>query len=297
MSAESAFTAPRKAGVVGHPIGHSLSPVLHRHWLARYGIAGAYDPVDIAPEGFAAGMRALFGDPAWRGCNVTVPHKEAAFRFCARRDAAAERLGAVNTIVRDADGMLEGRNTDLYGFRRNLETAEGWSAALPARGPAVVIGAGGAARAVVAALQDLGFPAVRVLNRSVDKAAALAQSLATPAVPVHAAAMADAPDALADAALLVNTTSLGMTGQPALDLDLDRLPRSAFVTDIVYNPLETDLLERARARGNSTVDGLGMLLHQAVPGFQAWFAPPERPVVDADLRAAVLRAAGLVDAL
>jgi shikimate dehydrogenase len=183
------------------------------------------------------------------------------------------------------DGTVEGRNTDLYGFRRNLETAEGWEAI--GRGPAVVVGAGGAARAVVAALQDLGFAEIRLLNRSRDKADALAQELGGA---IRANALANGPAALDGADLLVNTTSLGMVGEPPLELPLDRLPGTAFVTDIVYNPLETDLLGRARARGNPTVDGLGMLLHQAVPGFQAWFEPPEAPAVDGALRAAVLDA-------
>ncbi|MBP5858164.1 shikimate dehydrogenase [Marivibrio halodurans] len=282
-------TLPR-AGVVGYPIGHSLSPVLHRHWLARYGIAGRYDPVEIPPDSFESEMARLFAEPDWRGCNVTVPHKEAAFRWVDRRDAAAERLGAVNTLVRLPDGGVEGRNTDLHGFRRNLETAAAWSADLPGRGAAVVIGAGGAARAVVAALQDLGFPLVHVLNRSPGKAEALADLLSMPSAPVAAGALDRAPSVLADAALLVNTTSLGMRGQPALALDLGPLPTGAFVTDIVYNPLETPLLAAARARGNPTVDGLGMLLHQAAPGFRAWFEPPESPVVDTSLRDVVLRA-------
>lgn len=279
----------RRAGVLGWPIEHSLSPVIHGLWLTRFGIDGVYSRVAVEPERFEAETTRLLREDGWRGMNVTVPHKEAAFRFVDRLDAAAERIGAVNTIVLGDDGAIEGRNTDLYGFRRNLETAEGWDAV--GRRAAVVVGAGGAARAVVCALLDLGFKEVRILNRTVEKAHALREDLGVEAgLRLAPLSMDWADQAMEGADLLVNTTSLGMTGQPPLDLSLDSLPREAFVTDIVYAPLETDLLARARARGHASVDGLGMLLHQAVPGFEAWFAPPETPQVDSDLRAAVLAA-------
>lgn len=273
------------AGVVGMPVAQSLSPVLHGTWLKRFGLPGRYERREIAPETFEADMTALLRDEGWAGMNVTVPHKEAAFRFCDRVDDSARRLGAVNTVVRLPDGTNEGRNTDLYGFRRNLETAPGWTGT--GRGAAVVLGAGGAARAVVAALQDLGFAEIRIVNRTVARAERLSEDLAGSGRARLAAVTAPA---LEDCDLLVNTTSLGMTGQPPLEIDLAALPGSAFVTDIVYKPLETGLLAAARARGNATVDGLGMLLHQAVPGFEAWFHPPERPAVDDDLRRIVLGA-------
>lgn len=273
------------AGVVGMPVAQSLSPVLHGTWLKRFGLPGRYERREIAPERFESDMTSLLQDEGWVGMNVTVPHKEAAFRFCDRLDQAARRLGAVNTVVRLPDGTIEGRNTDLYGFRRNLETAAGWGRI--GRGPAIVLGAGGAARAVVAALQDLGFQEIRIVNRTVARAERLVEELSEAA---SARLMAvTAPD-LSDCDLLVNTTSLGMAGQPPLEIDLTVLPTSAFVTDIVYKPLETGLLAAARARGNPTVDGLGMLLHQAVPGFEAWFNPPETPQVDDDLRRVVLGA-------
>lgn len=281
----------RRAGVVGQPIAQSLSPLIHGTWLKRFGIAGRYEAREIAKGAFAEGARALLQDEGWVGMNVTVPHKEAAHAFCDRLDPAAKRLRAVNTILRLPSGEIEGRNTDLHGFRANLEAAPDW--AKIGRGPAVVLGAGGAARAVVAALQDLGFAEIRLLNRSMDRAETLAQDLSLPIAPVLPSAMADLATALQGADLVVNTTSLGMIGQPELDIDLDPLPREALVTDIVYKPLETGILAQARQRGNPTVDGLGMLLHQAVPGFMAWFSPPSAPTVDADLRRVVLAAMGM----
>jgi shikimate dehydrogenase len=279
----------RRAGVLGWPIEHSLSPVIHGLWLQRFELDGCYTRVAVEPERFERETIRLLREEGWRGMNVTVPHKEAAFRLVDRLDAAADRIGAVNTIVAAADGAIEGRNTDLYGFRRNLETAAGWDAV--GRRAAVVIGAGGAARAVVCALLDLGFKEIRLLNRTVEKARALRESLPLDeGMRLAPLSMDWTAQAMEGADLLVNTTSLGMAGQPPLDLSLETLPREAFVTDIVYAPLETDLLAQARARGHASVDGLGMLLHQAVPGFEAWFEPPEPPQVDAELRAAVLAA-------
>ena len=267
------------AGVMGWPVTHSLSPRLHGFWLERYCIDGAYLPLPVAPEHFERALRG-FADAGFRGVNLTLPHKQAGLAVCHQVEPLAERIGAVNTVVFD-DGRLEGRNTDAFGFLENLrQGAPAWDAAA---GPALVLGAGGAARAVVAALLDAGAPEVRLSNRTAARAEALARALGARVVPVPWERRADALDGLA---LLVNTTSLGMAGQPELDLDLDPLPAAALVTDIVYTPLETPLLARARARGNPAVDGLGMLLHQARPGFEAWFGVA--PEVTAELRALVL---------
>ena len=275
-----------RAGVVGYPVAHSLSPMVHGHWLDLFGLPGSYVAHPIAPEDFTSEMTSLLGDQGWVGMNVTIPHKEAAHAFVDRRDSAATRLGAVNTILAHPTGEIEGRNTDLYGFRANLEASPAWGGI--GRQRAVILGAGGAARAVVAALQDWGFDSMVIANRSRARAEALAEDLEVSNVTIVDPGMA--ATALDGADLLVNTTSLGMTGQPPLDLAIDALPMTALVTDIVYKPLETDLLRRARLRGNPVVDGLGMLLHQAVPGFQAWFQPKDVPPVDNTLREKVLRA-------
>jgi shikimate dehydrogenase len=281
MSADGYLSGrTRLAGIMGWPVAHSLSPRLHGHWLRRHGIDGAYVPLPVLPERLEQALRAL---PAlgFAGVNLTIPHKEAAVSLVDRLGPAAARIGAVNTVVVEPDGTLSGDNTDGFGFIASLSASRvGWQATA---GPAVVLGAGGAARAVAAALLDAGAPEVRLLNRTPDRARALACELGGP---IHAVAWAERAEALADAALLVNTTSLGMRGQPPLVLALDALPRTALVTDVVYTPLITALLAEARARGNPVVDGLGMLLHQARPGFRAWFGV--EPVVDDDLRAAVL---------
>ena len=269
-----------KAGVMGWPVGHSRSPALHGWWLAQYRIDGAYVPMAVQPRDLAAALRAL---PilGFAGCNLTIPHKEAALALVDRVDPVARRIGAVNTIVVDGDGALEGRNTDAYGFIASLRAAQpAWSAR---RGPAVLIGAGGSARALIVALLEEGAPEIRVVNRTLERAEALAAEFGTLIRPV---AWTERAEALGDAALLVNTTSQGMTGEPPLDLPLDRLPLAAIVNDIVYTPLETPLLAAARRRGNPVVDGLGMLLHQARPGFAAWFGV--EPEVTAELCAAVL---------
>jgi shikimate dehydrogenase len=264
----------RLAGVLGWPVCHSRSPRLHGAWLETLGLDGAYVPLPVHPDRFAGAVRALL-DLGFRGANVTIPHKQAAFAVCDVVDASARRAGAVNTLV-FRDGRIEGSNTDGFGFLESVrEQAPGWRAEA---GPAVLLGAGGAARAIAAALLDAGCPRVTLVNRSRARAEALARDLGGPI------AVADAPP-LEDAALLVNTTSLGMQGQPPLLLDLAPLPPAAIVADIVYVPLETPLLAAARARGLRAVDGLGMLLHQARPGFEAWFGVPPR--VDAALRAVV----------
>lgn len=264
----------RLAGVLGWPVSHSRSPRLHGHWLATLGIDGAYLPLPVHPDRFATAVRAL-ADLGFRGANVTIPHKQAAFTVCDSVDATARRAGAVNTLV-FRDGRIEGSNTDGYGFLESARAgAPGWQ---PADGPAVLLGAGGAARAVAAALLDTGCPRVTLVNRSRARAETLARDLGGPI------AVADAPP-LHDAALLVNTTALGMQGHPPLVLDLAPLPATAVVVDIVYVPLETPLLATARARGLRAVDGLGMLLHQARPGFEAWFGAAA--AVDEALRAVV----------
>jgi shikimate dehydrogenase len=277
------------AGIMGWPVGHSLSPRLHGFWLRRHWIDGAYVPLAVEPDRLEQALRAL---PAlgFRGVNLTIPHKEPALAMVDRATPVATRIGAVNTVVVTADGLL-GDNTDGYGFMASLAAgATGWRAK---DGPAVLLGAGGAARAIAVALIDAGAPELRVVNRTQERAEKLAGQLGDIARE-HGAALTVLPwqdrNALAGASLLVNTTSLGMTGQPPLELDLQRLPRAALVTEIVYNPLETVLLAAARARGHAVVDGLGMLLHQARPGFRVWFGVD--PEVSEELRTTVLAGLG-----
>lgn len=266
----------RLAGVLGWPVGHSRSPRLHNYWIARHGVNGAYLPLPVAPENLPAAVRAL-GHLGFAGANVTVPHKLAALAACDEIDATARRIGAVNTLVFRVDGSLFGTNTDAEGFLANLRA--GAPGLDPTAAPAVVVGAGGAARAVVVALLEAGAVEVRLTNRSRERAEALAGDFGDACAVVPWAARAEA---LAGAGLLVNATSLGMTGQPPLDLPLDALPPGAVVNDIVYDPLKTPLLTAAAARGNVAVDGLGMLLHQARVGFRAWFGVD--PAVDTALR-------------
>ena len=267
------------AGVMGWPIMHSRSPKLHGYWLDHYGLAGAYVPLAIKAEGLEAALRAL---PAlgFAGCNLTIPHKEAALRIVDEASPLARRIGAVNCIVVRADGSLEGRNYDAFGFTESLRER-----APDLRfdaGPAVVIGAGGASRAILAGLMDVGAPEIRLINRSPARAQALAAEFGAP---VHAVPWEARTQALEGASILVNTTSQGMVGEAPLDLALDALPVSALVVDIVYVPLETPLLAAARARGHRVVDGLGMLLHQARPAFEAWFGID--PKVTPELRALI----------
>jgi shikimate dehydrogenase len=274
----------RLAGIMGWPVAHSLSPRLHGHWLLRHGIDGAYVPLPVPPERLEQALSAL---PAlgFAGVNLTIPHKEMAVALMDRLSPTAERIAAVNTVVVEADGTLSGDNTDGFGFIAALSESEaGWRAAA---GPAVLLGAGGAARAVAVALLEAGVPEVRLLNRTSERARALAGELGGG---VHAVDWTARAAALDGAALLVNTTSLGMRGQPPLVLGLGALPRAALVTDVVYTPLITPLLALAQARGNPVVDGLGMLLHQARPGFRAWFGVD--PEVDDDLRAVVAAGVG-----
>ncbi|WP_338665682.1 shikimate dehydrogenase [Pararoseomonas sp. SCSIO 73927] len=265
----------RLAGLLGHPVSHSRSPRLHGFWLERHGIDGAYVPLPVEPDRFGAAVRAL-ASLGFRGANVTIPHKEAALAACDVVEEEARRIGAVNTLVFRDDGRVEGWNTDGWGFLQSLwEGAPGFTLG---SGPAVVLGAGGGARAVAHALLGAGCPRLTLVNRGTARAEALAAELAGHGARV---AVAAAPP-LKGAALLVNTTSLGMQGQPALEIDLSPLPAGAVVADIVYVPLETPLLAAARARGLAAVDGLGMLLHQGRRGFEAWFGV--MPEVTQELR-------------
>lgn len=268
------------AGVMGWPVNHSLSPNLHGFWLEQYAIDGAYVRLAVSPANLEAAVRAL-PTLGFAGTNVTVPHKEAVMGFVDRIDPVAARIGAVNTIFVEDDGSLTGTNTDAYGFMENLkDKAPSWQARAAT---CVVLGAGGAARAVVASLVDAGVAEVRLVNRTRARAQQLAQSIGGP-VCVHDWSAAAA--VLDGASLVVNTTTLGMHNQPSLDLALDALPANAVVADIVYVPLVTPLLRQAEARGLATVDGLGMLLHQAVPGFAGWFG--RSPQVTEALRDHVL---------
>jgi shikimate dehydrogenase len=258
---------------------HSRSPKIHNFWLARYGLTGVYVPLAVKAERLGAALRAL---PAlgFAGCNLTIPHKEAAFDIVDRVDPVAKRIGAINCVVAAADGSLEGRNYDGFGYVESIRDA--WPEWRADAGPIAVIGAGGAARAVLVSLADQGATEIRLINRTPARALALAQEFGSP---VTAVAWDDRHQALDGAAMLVNTTSQGMTGQPALDLALDNLPARALVSDIIYIPRETPLLAAARQRGNGTVNGLGMLLHQARPAFHAWFGV--LPEVTAELRAMI----------
>ena len=293
---------------MGWPVAHSRSPLIHGHWLKRHGIAGSYVPLPVRPEDAVAAIRAL-PKLGFAGVNCTVPHKHSALEAADEVDGLARRIGAANTLVVHG-GAIHATNTDAEGFMENIRVAA--KALLQVRfqrdaqgaahmgflvqapefgfdaGPAVVLGAGGAARAVLVALLDAGVPSIRLANRTRTRADDLAAELGQGRVEVIDWAEREA--ALSGVNLLVNTTSMGMHGQEPLTLRLDDLPETALVNDIVYVPLETDLLAAARARGNLAIDGLGMLLYQAVPGFEAWFGV--RPEVTADLRDIIVRDLG-----
>jgi shikimate dehydrogenase len=274
----------QRACVIGWPVEHSRSPLIHLYWLKRYGIDGAYAKEAVRPEDLAEFLGSL-GAQVYAGANVTLPHKEAALRLAAVVDEAARMIGAANTLWLDQAGRLCASNTDSYGFITNLnEQAPGWN---DARRPVMVLGAGGAARAILHGLLNEGASRILIANRTRKRAEALAQAFG-PAVSVIG--WEDRERALSGCGLLVNATSLGMTGKEPLDSDLTALPKDAVVADIVYSPLETKLLASARARGNRAVDGLGMLLHQAVPGFERWFGV--RPEVTAELTAYVAATLG-----
>lgn len=259
-----------RAGVIGWPIKHSLSPQLHGWWLKKYGIAGEYQSYPVEPGRLGEFVHALRSE-GFKGINVTVPHKQEVLQYLDELTPTARRIGAVNTVVVQDNGTLLGDNTDAYGFITSLRAeAPGFNPALPA----VVLGAGGAARAIVASLADAGITKLTLVNRTRSHAEELAHDLG---VDAHIASWEELPALLVPAGLLVNTTVLGMSGQPPLDIDLAPLGKQAVVFDLIYNPLETALIKAARMQGNAALNGLGMLLHQAVPGFEYWFG--QRPEV------------------
>src|SRR6185369_3154704 len=250
-----------KACVIGFPVKHSRSPAIHNYWLQKYGLAGSYGTELVAPDHLETFLRAL-PTSGYVGCNITLAHKEEALHFIDHVDPLAKKVGAVNTVVVKS-GALHGFNTDVHGFSKNLESSGKWQK----KKPAYVIGAGGAARAVVAALIEAGCPTIYVTNRTHDRLIRFGEELGNAfGMVLHLVGWEDRRDPLPAADLLVNTTSQGMEGQQPLDLDLRGLKDGALVTDLIYTPLETPLLSRARGRGHPTVDGLGMLLHQAAPG-------------------------------
>ncbi len=254
----------KKAAVIGWPIEHSRSPMIHGYWLKTYGIDGSYTKIAVKPEDVTAFVNSL-AERALAGCNVTLPHKEAVFRAADVREASAEAVGAANTLWLEG-GRLHAANTDTYGFMRHLEvSAPAWRAK---DRPVLLLGAGGAARGIVYGMLEAGVGEVRVANRTLARAEEIARHFGSRVKPL---AWADAERAAGDCGLAVNTTSLGMAKTGPLEFDVGCLPSDATVADIVYVPLETELLRRARARGLVVVDGLGMLLHQAVPGFAKWF--------------------------
>lgn len=268
------------AGVLGSPIAHSRSPALHGYWLRTLGLRGAYVPMDVAPADLSQ-VIATMPRMGFVGCNVTIPHKEAALKLADQVSDRAALIGAANTLIFRSDGGVHADNTDGYGFMENLRSnAPGWR---PASGPAAVIGAGGASRAVISALIEAKVPEIRLTNRTKVRSEALRREFGARIVIYD---WVDAGRMLDGAATVVNATSLGMVGKPELRLSLDKLSENAIVTDLVYTPLETDFLTGARARGCTVVDGLGMLIHQAVPGFERWFG--QRPVVTDDVRRVLL---------
>ena len=267
------------AGVMGDPVMHSRSPRLHNYWLAQHGLAGAYLPLAVKAPGLRAALRAL---PAlgFAGCNLTIPHKEAALDIVDKVDPLAQRIGAMNCVVVADDGSLVGQNHDAFGYIESVREAQpAWRAD---SGPIVVIGAGGGARAVLVGLIDHGAREIRLVNRTPGRAEILQRELGGS---ITALGWDDREAALEDAAMLINTTNQGMVGEPPLDLALDALPARALVSDIIYIPRVTPLLAAARKRGNPTVNGLGMLLHQARPAFHAWFGI--MPEVTPELRAMI----------
>mgnify|MGYP001176591925 CR=1 FL=1 len=270
------------AAVLGHPVAHSRSPALHGYWLKRYGIKGHYIPIDIPPVDLPRLLRTL-PELGFVGCNVTIPHKEAILQIADIVTDRAALIGAANTLIFRKDGKIHADNTDGSGFIANLrQNAPDWK---PASGPAVVLGAGGAARAVVAALIEVGVPEIRLANRTRPRADALRSDFGAK---IHVHEWVQAGNLLDDAMTVINTTSLGMTGKPEFRVPLDRLNPHALCNDLVYTPLKTQFLIEAEERGATIVDGLGMLLHQAAPGFERWFGI--RPDVDEATRKAVLAA-------
>lgn len=267
------------AGVMGWPVAHTRSPAIHNHWIAKYGLKGAYVQLPVQPDRLEAAIRGL---PAlgFAGCNVTVPHKVSAMRLMDELHPAARRVAAINTIVVQPDGRLLGMNNDGAGYIQSLRDADpAWRGDA---GPALVLGAGGAARAIVVALLDEGVPELRITNRTLERAQALAEAFGDR---VKVVPWAERNEAMAGVSLLVNTTTQGMHGQAPLDVTLEALPAAAMVSDAIYIPMETPLLAQARLRGHRTVNGLGMLLNQARPAFQSWFGV--LPEITPELRAAI----------
>lgn len=268
------------AGVIGHPIAHSKSPHLHGHWLKTYGMPGYYIPMDVAPDDLPDMIRTL-PKMGFVGVNITVPHKEKVMELADLITDRASLIGAANTLIFRRDGKIHADNTDGFGFIQNLrQNAPQWN---PKAGPAALLGAGGAARAVVASLLEVGVPEIMISNRTRVRAEALKADFGKR---LRVVDWVQAGNMMDEAATVVNTTSLGMTGKPELRVPLDGLRKGAVVTDLVYAPLQTRLLKEAEEMGCTTVDGLGMLLHQAVPAFERWFG--KRPEVDEATRAAVL---------
>ena len=268
------------AGVMGWPVAHTRSPAIHNHWISRHGLKGAYVQLPVHPDRLEAALRGL---PAlgFAGCNVTVPHKVSAMHFMDELHPTAQRVAAINTIVVQPDGSLLGMNNDGAGYVQSLRDADPtWRGDA---GPALVLGAGGAARAIVVALLDEGVPELRITNRTLERAQALAEAFGDR---VKVVPWAERNEAMAGVSLLVNTTTQGMHGQPPLDVALDALPAAAMVSDAIYIPMETPLLAQGRLRGHRTVNGLGMLLNQARPAFKAWYGV--MPEITPELRAAIL---------
>ena len=259
-----------RAGVIGDPVAHSLSPVIHGHWLESYTVKGAYEARHITPEALENGVQQLVNE-GWTGFNVTLPHKLAILRLCATYDRTATQVGAANTITIDKDGLLHASNSDVYGFLQHLKTS--WSNFGDCDKAALILGAGGAARAAIYALLSAGWRDVRIANRTAHKAEALAHEFGITQIEWERIEAA-----LPETGLLVNTTALGMHGHPDPDIDVAYMPQKTAVYDIVYRPLETTLLHNARAANLTAVDGLGMLVQQAKPGFMRWFGV--EPVID-----------------
>ncbi|MFK7838971.1 MAG: shikimate dehydrogenase [Bdellovibrionales bacterium] len=278
------MSKPIKAAVIGHPISHSKSPLIHNYWIEQGGLNGSYEAIDIAPENLKEGVQKLI-DEGYAGFNVTIPHKEAIMDLCDDIDHNAAACGAVNTVVIEESGKLRGLNTDSFGFLTNIKSTSpdfDFEA-----GAAVVIGAGGAARAVVSGLIGQRIPEVILVNRTKSRAEKIAQDIGLGTDLVEVIDWEERHEALQWANLVVNASSLGMKDQPELDLNLDALSADVLVNDIVYNPLQTQLLKNASDRGNPTVTGIGMLLHQARPAFLEWFGT--MPDVDDTLETLILK--------
>ncbi len=268
MSENTAAKNFIKAGVIGYPVKHSLSPVIHSHWIDKHGLEGSYEHIEIAPDDFDQVITKFKNEKSFDGFNVTLPYKQRIMDFCDELDKTAQHIGAVNTVS-FKDGLMIGSNTDAFGFTENLKSF------LPdfnfAKAPALVLGAGGAARAIVYGLRDSGVSEIYIANRTAEKSEILADDFGNAECKCHVAAWNERSNFAQRCGLIVNTTSLGMTGKPALDFDVDALADDACVYDIVYTPLYTQILQDAKARNLDIITGIGMLLHQARPAFKSWF--------------------------